>query len=199
LKFNKNELQDHFRKSGLLMFVGRKICWINPNFLTLSGLIISFLAGYLFAIQEMFLAGMVVMISGIFDILDGVVARANDKITPFGGFLDSVADRYSDAAILFGAMWGNLLYIPNFSSVPGWFWGALALIGSLMVSYTRARGENITGGKKVASGIADRPVRIIIIILGSMLGCLNYAVLLIAILAHITALQRVVFVRKSIA
>jgi archaetidylinositol phosphate synthase len=181
------------------MFVGRKMCWINPNFLTLAGLIVSFLAGYLFAIQEMFLAGIVVMISGIFDILDGVVARANDKITPFGGFLDSVADRYSDAVILLGAMYGNLLYIPTFSNMPGWFWGVLALIGSLMVSYTRARGENITGEKKVTAGIADRPVRIIIIILGSVLGCLNYAVLLIVILTHITVLQRIVFVGKKLS
>jgi len=80
---------------------------VNPNTLTILGLIISIVAAIFFAMGEVLLAGSLLLLSGLFDVLDGAVARENDRITRFGGFLDSVCDRFADAAVLIGAMYGG--------------------------------------------------------------------------------------------
>ncbi len=171
--------------------LAKKITEINPNTLTLFGLFLSIIAGFFFAKRAVLPAGAFLLASGFFDALDGLVARENNRITRFGGFLDSVCDRFGDAAVIIGAIFGGLTAISPFS---GWFIGILAIFGSLMVSYTRARAE--AAGASASVGIAERPVRMIILIAGAFLDIVNWAILLIAILSFITIFQRIAHVRK---
>lgn len=189
----------------------KKIVGVNPNTLTLLGLLISILAAIFFAMGEVFAAGSLLLLSGLFDVLDGAVARENGRTTRFGGFLDSVCDRFADAAILIGAMYGGLTAVPPIIiifitkyiidislpfTVPDWFIGALAIVGSLMVSYTRARAEAAGGAASV--GIGERAVRMVILILGAFLNMVNWAVLMVMVLSFITVFQRIEFVRRTL-
>jgi archaetidylinositol phosphate synthase len=171
--------------------LAKKITDINPNTLTLFGLLLSLVSAIFFARREVLPAGAFLLASGFFDVLDGLVARENNRITRFGGFLDSVCDRFGDAAIIMGAMYGGLAAFPPF---PDWFTGTFAIVGSLMVSYTRARAE--AAGADASVGFGDRAVRMLIIVLGAFLGIVNWAVLLVATLAFITVFQRIAYVSK---
>jgi len=171
--------------------LAKKFISVNPNTLTVSGLLISLVSAVFFARGEVITAGIFLLLGGFFDALDGAVARENNRITKFGGFLDSVCDRFADAAVLIGATYGNLTAISPF---PGWFIGIMAIVGSLMVSYTRARAEAAGGNATI--GIGERAVRVIILIIGAFTGMVNWAVLLIAILSFITVFQRIIHVRK---
>lgn len=174
--------------------LGRHLQHINPNLITLTGLLLALAAGMLFATVHLILGGVFILLSGFFDILDGAIARGGDKTTPYGGFLDSVSDRYADAAILLGAMYSDLTAM-SYPPVP-WFWGAVALTGSLMVSYTRARAE--AAGASAAIGIAERAERLSILALGAFTGYLNIAVFTVAIITHITIIQRLLFVKQQL-
>ncbi len=171
--------------------LAKEITDINPNTLTLFGLLLSLISSVFFAKREVLLAGAFLLASGFLDTLDGLVARENNRITRFGGFLDSVCDRFGDAAVIIGAMYGGLTAVPPF---PEWFIGMLAIVGSLMVSYTRARAE--AAGAVASVGIGDRAVRILILVIGAFLDMVNWAILLVAIIAFITVFQRIAYVRK---
>lgn len=150
-------------------------------------------AGVTFALGKPFEGGLLILFSGVFDILDGGVARAKGTITPFGGVLDSVCDRYSDGlmflGIIAGAVNGRLVLSPVFQ-VDGWLWAGFALIGSFLVSYTRARAES-AGCQKLSIGIAERTERMIVLALGALLNFIGWALVLIAVFSHITIIQRV--------
>ncbi|AKB27168.1 CDP-diacylglycerol--glycerol-3-phosphate 3-phosphatidyltransferase [Methanosarcina siciliae T4/M] len=150
-------------------------------------------AGIAFALGKPFEGGILILFSGVFDILDGGVARAKGRTTPFGGVLDSVCDRYSDGmmflGIMTGAIYGRLSFVP-FLGMEGWLWAGFALIGSFLVSYTRARAES-AGCRKLSVGIAERTERMLILALGAFSGFLGWALVLIAIFSHITIVQRV--------
>ncbi|MCD6248329.1 MAG: CDP-alcohol phosphatidyltransferase family protein [Hadesarchaea archaeon] len=161
---------------------------LGPNTLTVIGALLGSLAAVLFALQEPARAGAILLLSGFFDAIDGAVARMTGGPTLFGGILDSVLDRYVDFAILAGIIWGGLA---EFAGQPSWFWGVLALAGSLMVSYTRARAE-ASGTGKLAVGIAERGERILILAVGGIIGCVNYAVVLVAVLTHVTVAHRMI-------
>lgn len=107
--------------------------------------------------------------------------------------LDSVCDRYSDGlmflGIMAGAIYGRLNFTP-FLGIEGWLWAGFALIGSFLVSYTRARAES-AGCRKLSVGIAERTERMIILALGALSGFLGWALILIAVFSHITMIQRV--------
>lgn len=171
--------------------LAKKIIGINPNTLTMFGLLISLISAFFFAKREVLIAGIFLLISGFFDALDGAVARENNRITGYGGFLDSVCDRFADAVIIIGAISGGLTGILTF---PGWFIGVLAIVGSFMVSYTRARAE--AAGANASVGMGERAVRIMIIVTGAFLNLINWAVLLVAVISFITVFQRISFVRK---
>ncbi|HEX7627772.1 MAG TPA: CDP-alcohol phosphatidyltransferase family protein [Candidatus Methanoperedens sp.] len=171
--------------------LAKKITEINPNTLTIFGLLLSFVSAYFFARQEHYLAGTFLLAGGFFDALDGMVARENNRMTKFGGFLDSVCDRFADAAIIIGAMYGGLTRL---DFIQGWLIGTLAIFGSLMVSYTRARAE--AAGASASVGFGDRPVRMVLIIFGAFFGQVNWAILCVAVISFITVFQRIAFVRR---
>jgi len=161
---------------------------VNPNYVTLIGFIIALAAAYMFAVGELFIGGLLVALSGFVDILDGAVARRNFKATKFGGFLDSVLDRFSDAFIIIGITYGGFI---------NWLTGILALHASLSVSYVRARAEG--EGISCSIGVAERAERLIILILGAFLGSIfgdfimEIAVILIIVLGYFTVSQRIYY------
>lgn len=175
----------------------KKIIGVNPNTLTILGLLISIVAAIFFARGDVLTAGFLMLLSGLFDALDGAVARENGRTTRYGGFLDSVCDRFADSAVLIGAMYGGLTSFPQFPGwFPGWLMGSLAIVGSLMVSYTRARAE--AAGATASVGIGERAVRMMIMILGAFLNMVNWAVLLVIVVSFITVFQRIEFVRGTL-
>lgn len=138
------------------------------------------------------LAPLLLLASGFCDALDGALARLYGEVTAFGGFLDSLLDRYADAIIFSGIVLGGLCDP---------LWGLVALTGSLLVSYARARAE-AAGVKMEAVGIAERAERLIILAIASFLStvwreALSWAVVVLAILTNLTVLQRVVYFRTA--
>lgn len=132
------------------------------------------------------------LISGFCDALDGALARIYGETTTFGGFLDSLLDRYADAFVLCGIILGGLCHP---------FWGLTALTGSLLVSYVRARAE-AKGVEMEAVGITERAERILIIVIASFLSvvwleALSWGVIVLAVLANLTVLQRVIHFYKA--
>ena len=166
---------------------------LTPNAMTLMGLAGQIGAAYLLARGEMLWGGVVVMVMGPFDALDGTMARLLGKTSRFGGFLDSVVDRYAELFLL-----GGLLFY--YSNQQLWLPVMLvyaAAAGSVMVSYTRSRGE--TADFKVTAGLMTRVERYIVIVLGLLFNRPIIALWILAILGNLTALQRIWLVRKQAA
>jgi CDP-diacylglycerol--glycerol-3-phosphate 3-phosphatidyltransferase len=158
---------------------------INPNILTIIGLVINIGAAVLFAKGIFFWAGIVVLFAGIFDMVDGEVARRTGRVTKFGAFFDSVIDRYSDLLLLLGlvhwyAKLGRMFYV----ALTG-----LVLIGSVMTSYTRARAESLIPACKV--GFLERPERIVLLIIGALWDRMGAVLWIMAILSNWTVSQRI--------
>lgn len=125
---------------------------LRPNHITIIALLIGIIAGWLFYSGEYTWAGLVVLLGGFFDMIDGSVARLTGQVTELGGLLDSVFDRITDAALYVGIIGGSSasLWVE-----PAWLLPLFALVGSLMVSYVRARAE-AAGSGKLDVGIAER-------------------------------------------
>ncbi len=154
---------------------------VKPNHLTAIGLIFGFSSALLISFGNLIEGAVAILISGLMDMLDGALARNTTKITEFGGFLDSVFDRYVDTAIFISlGIYGV-----------DWLIVALALSGALLVSYTRARAESVIS--KCDVGVAERGERLIIIVIGLLTGYIWQAVALVAFLSHTTAVHRVVY------
>lgn len=138
---------------------------VHPNLLTTVGVTINVLCGVLFGMGEFFYAGIVLIGANIFDMLDGNVARRTGNVTKFGGFLDSSLDRLSDMVAFLGIM---VFYAGNTPqhSIVNVILGGVAMIGSVMVSYTTARSEGL--GVKANVGFLQRPERIVLLIIGAL-------------------------------
>ncbi len=174
---------------------------LSPNTLTLTGVLISIVAALQFSAGAMLYGALMILLSGVFDMLDGAVARSRGQCTPFGAVLDSVCDRYADAIIYTGIVYGLIsgsIVVPDLLSVPMWLWTVLAMIGSYMVSYTRSRAE-AAGVKAMNIGVAERPERMLLLVAGSLTGLLGMAMLLIVLLTHITIVQRLMHAQSSLA
>ena len=156
---------------------------IHPNVLTIAGLVLSVLAGWRFWDGHLRSGALLLLLGGLFDMLDGAVARSSGKGSKFGAFLDSTIDRYAEIIPYLGLTWflreNALLLLPF-----------LVITGSLMVSYTRARVEGLGGTCTV--GLLERPERIALFSAGLLLGgvFLTIALLLLAVGSHWTAIQR---------
>src|SRR5262252_8154066 len=160
---------------------------IHPNVLTFLGLVINIVAAWLFAAGNFRAAGLVVIGAGLFDMVDGRVARETNRVTRFGGFFDSVLDRYSDLALLMGL----LVY---YATINRFFYivlTAIVMTGSVMVSYTRARAECTIPQCKV--GFLERPERVVLIIIGALFGRMAPVLWVIAVLSNLTVIHRMIY------
>jgi len=157
----------------------------TPNALTCIGLVMSVFAGVLFAYGLPRLAAIVLLVCGFFDMIDGAVARFAGKVTAFGGVLDSVVDRFTEAAIIIGIVCGGVSELGQW----GWPAGVLALVGGFMVSYTRARAE-AAGAGKLDVGFAERAERMLIFAIFALIERTGYALIVVAILSYVTVAHR---------
>src|SRR2546421_3557434 len=160
---------------------------IHPNVLTFLGLMINSWAAFLLAAGRFQAAALVVIGAGVFDMVDGRVARETNRVTRFGGFFDSVLDRYSDLALFMGL----LVY---YASINRFFYivlTAIVMTGSVMVSYTRARAENTIPKCKV--GFLERPERVVLIILGALFDRMAPVLWVIAVLSNLTVVHRMIY------
>jgi CDP-diacylglycerol--glycerol-3-phosphate 3-phosphatidyltransferase len=160
---------------------------IHPNVLTFLGLVINIWAAVLFASGSLRAAGLVVILAGLFDMVDGRVARETNRVTRFGGFFDSVLDRYSDLALFMGL----LVY---YATINRFFYivlTAIVMTGSVMVSYTRARAELTIPKCKV--GFLERPERVVLIIIGALFDRMAPVLWVIAVLSNLTVIHRMIY------
>jgi CDP-diacylglycerol--glycerol-3-phosphate 3-phosphatidyltransferase len=160
---------------------------IHPNVLTFLGLVINAWAAFLFAQGNFRWAGVVVIGAGLFDMVDGRVARETNRVTRFGGFFDSVIDRYSDVALFFGL----LVYYARANRFFYVVMVAIVMVSSVMVSYTRARAESLIPSCKV--GFMERPERIVLVIIGALFNRMGPVLWVIAVLSTITVIHRIRF------
>ena len=170
---------------------------LTPNHVSILGLVLALLSAVTYWQWQLhplllIVAPLLMLASGLLDALDGAIARIYGEATKFGGFFDSLLDRYADAVILCGIILGGLTEMS---------WGLAALMGSLLVSYARARAE-AAGVKMESVGLAERAERIVIIALASFisyvwLDALNWSILLLAILTNLTVVQRAIYFRKA--
>ena len=160
---------------------------IHPNVLTFFGLVINAVAAAMLAAGQFRWAGVVIIGAGLFDMVDGRVARETNRVTKFGGFFDSVLDRYSDLALLVGLLvWYGSINRPFYVVLT-----AIAMMGTVMVSYARARAENSIPTCKV--GFMERPERVVLLIIGLLFDRMAPVLWVLAILGNWTVIHRMVF------
>ncbi|MFQ5627405.1 MAG: CDP-alcohol phosphatidyltransferase family protein [bacterium] len=166
---------------------------LNPNFFTTIGFILSIIAAYFFAAGSLRIGGLIILLAGTFDIVDGQVARATNRVTKFGALYDSTLDRYSEVIMFFGIAYFFVSQSMLKTSVAV----SIALGGSIMVSYVRARAEAL--GFECKVGIMQRPERVVYIGLGALIHeiMLVIALTIVAVLANFTALQRLYHIWKQ--
>ena len=157
----------------------------NPNLFTLTGFLATLLASFLIINDSWLLAGLAIILSGLFDLFDGVVARTLGKVTPFGGFLDSVVDRYSDLFLLMSLLIyylrrgdSNMVILTSFVS-----------IGTAIIPYARSRAE--AAHISCDTGLMERAERIILLSVGVLSPWMKPVLWILAVLTHFTVLQRI--------
>lgn len=160
---------------------------IHPNVLTFLGLLINIGAAALLARGQFRWAGAVIIGAGLFDMVDGRVARETNRVTRFGGFFDSVLDRYSDLALLVGLLvWYGSINRPFYVVLT-----SIVMTASVMVSYVRARAENTIPACKV--GFMERPERVVLLIIGALFDAMPQVLWVIAVLGNLTVVHRMIF------
>ena len=162
---------------------------IHPNAVTIAGFVITSAGAFLMA-RNFQAGGAVVILGSLMDVLDGMVARVNEKTSTLGAYLDSVLDRYSDGFIFLGVAYHLR------TSATGVFLSLGTLIGAYLVSYARARAEGLGAECKV--GIMERTERIIIITAGAISGLIMPALWVLFIFTHITVLQRIIHTKRQL-
>ena len=163
---------------------------VHPNLLSVLGFAITLFACYVLSF-DLPRGGILILCGAFFDVLDGVVARATNKITRFGAFLDSVLDRYSDAFIMFAVAY-NMATDANMTGVVLCMG---TLLGSFLVSYSRARAEGL--GEECKYGIMERPERLILITAGAISELMIPVLWILVVLTNITVIQRIHYVWKA--
>ncbi len=181
------------RTSGILVRAATLVArtGVTPNTLTVLGFVGMAVAGALCAAGSFFFAGVVVAASCIFDALDGALARASGTASVFGAFLDSFLDRYAEAAVYAGL----LVHYAWAGAPSGAVAAFLAAIGSLMVSYARARAEGL--GIECRAGLFARPERLAVLIAGLVTGLVLPALVILSVATNATAVRRLLHVLQS--
>jgi CDP-diacylglycerol---glycerol-3-phosphate 3-phosphatidyltransferase len=167
---------------------------VTPNQVTVAGMLVVFVAAFLVATGHLLAAGIVLAFGGSFDILDGALARVTKRSYAYGAFLDSTTDRYAESAVYVGLV---AYYVGQPNPRPAVLGVLLALVGSLTVSYVRARAQSL--GFKCDSGLFARPERIVATIVGLVFGgwVLWVVIWSLAALTNLTALQRILEVWRQ--
>lgn len=166
---------------------------INPNIVTVISPFVALLAAYGFANKFLLVGCVAILLSGFLDVMDGAIARFHGKSSKFGAFLDSTMDRFADAIIYIGIIFGGYC---------DWFVGVLAIHSAITVSYVRSRAES--QGVECNIGIAERAVRMIILMVGALLGYFagdiyfTYIIYILVILSYFTVGQRIVHVWRQL-
>lgn len=166
---------------------------INPNIVTVISPFVAVIAAYGFANHLLILGTIAILFSGFLDVVDGAVARYHDKASKFGAFLDSTMDRFADAIIYIGIIFGGYC---------DWFVGILAIHSAICVSYVRARAES--QGVDCNVGIAERAVRMIILMIGALIGYFagdiyfTYIIYILVVLSYFTVAQRILHVWRKL-
>jgi CDP-diacylglycerol--glycerol-3-phosphate 3-phosphatidyltransferase len=170
---------------------------LTPNMATFLGFLFSCVTAVVLATGNLRIGALMVLFSGAFDMVDGALARVRNQKTTFGAFFDSTLDRYSEAVVLLGL----IVFALNAPTLPQRNWivalAYVAGIGSLMVSYTRARAEGL--GLDAKSGLLARPERVILLAAGLLIGgqdWLLWTLLILAMASVLTSIQRIVAVRR---
>lgn len=168
---------------------------VTPNMLTFIGLLLNMATAAIIGLGYLQIGGLMVLFSGLFDLLDGAMARVTSKKSTFGAFLDSTLDRYSEGIVLLGFVIYSIRqqqFVPNTQN----FWimllAYLCMLGSLMISYTRARAEGL--GLECKIGLLARPERVLLLTLGLLLQLLLPMLAIMALLVNFTAVQRIIHV-----
>lgn len=164
---------------------------LNPNVLTVVGFAITTVAALCIPFN-LRTGGALILLGGLFDMLDGIVARTNGKDTKFGALLDSTLDRYSDSFLFLAIAW----YFFEKNDLAGVLLTIGSLVGALLVSYVRARAEGL--GVECQVGLIERPERVVLLALGCLTGWLLPVIAVVFILGHVTVLQRIFHVHKMI-
>ena len=166
---------------------------ITPNNLTSLGFFLTVISAALLLVGQLHWGGLVLIIAALFDMLDGSLARQTNQVSSFGAFWDSTLDRYSESLTLLALV---IYYVNVMRSTQAQSGGieiillAVALIGSFMVSYTRARAEALKFECKV--GVLQRPERVILLIVGLLFGWMQPVLWILAVLTNVTAVQRMI-------
>jgi len=170
---------------------------VHPSAITVAGLVLSAAAGWAFWNGGFRLAGGFLLASGFCDMIDGATARAGARVSASGAFLDSTLDRYSEVAALTGAFLYYLLR-PAPADAATAIAVVLAVSGSLLVSYAKARAEAV--GAACDVGFAERPERMVVLIAGAFAGPVHFrwAAWLLAAMSHATAVHRVGHVLRKL-
>lgn len=172
--------------------IARKIN-INPNIVTVISPFIAVLSAYAFGEHMLILGAAFILLSGFLDVVDGAVARFHNRTSKFGAFLDSTMDRIADGIIYIGIIFGGYC---------DWFVGILAIHSALTISYVKARAES--QGVQCNVGIAERAVRMIILMVGAVVGYLTapayftYIIIFLVIISYFTVIQRVYHVWRQL-
>jgi len=161
---------------------------IKPDALTFTGLAINIGAAYVIATGHFPLGGILILVAGLFDLLDGALARFAQKTTKIGAILDSTVDRISEAAIFCGLL---VWYMPGRSEIVLIF---AVLIGSFLVSYIRARAEGL--GLECKVGLFTRVERVIVLAVGLLVNQVVIALWILVVFVYITVVQRLVYLRR---
>jgi CDP-diacylglycerol--glycerol-3-phosphate 3-phosphatidyltransferase len=166
---------------------------VTPNMVTVAGMVVTFGSAVLVGFGRLRWAALVLAFAGTFDILDGALARATNRSYPYGAFLDSTTDRYSEGAVYMGIAAYFMWQEPG---LPWSRWAILAcvaaLAGSFLVSYVRARAQSL--GYKCDIGLFARPERVVLTVVGLLINdatVLGVLVIALAVVTNLTALQRI--------
>jgi CDP-diacylglycerol--glycerol-3-phosphate 3-phosphatidyltransferase len=165
---------------------------ITPNTLTFFNLALNIVAAYFIATGHFIIGGVLVLVSGLFDLLDGALARSTRQTTKFGAILDSTVDRISEAAILCGLL---IWYIPQEGARLAILLIFVVLIGSFLVSYVRARAEGL--GWQCQVGLFTRAERVIVLAIGLLINQIFVALCVLAVFVFITVVQRLAYLWKQ--
>jgi CDP-diacylglycerol--glycerol-3-phosphate 3-phosphatidyltransferase len=185
----KSDIDSTLTTTNSLNILGKHT---NPNLFTLMGFFATLAASLLILNRSWFLAGLAIILSGLLDLFDGVAARKLEKVTPFGGFLDSVLDRYSDLLLLIALLIdglrkgdSGLVILISFASM-----------GTALIPYVRAKAEALEVPCTV--GLMERAERIILLAIGTLFQRIEPVLWILAILTHFTVLQRIYYVWKRL-